>query len=78
MTEDQATELFIALKHINENLAEIAGSLSVIATEGLSPNDKVALAILNGMLADGDYSDAEKFVEGAREIGNSFMLGSDG
>jgi hypothetical protein len=78
MTEDQVTELLIVLKHINENLAEIAGNLSIIASEGLPQSDKVALSVLNGMLADGDYSDVEKIVDAAREVGNSFMLGSDG
>jgi hypothetical protein len=78
MTEDQATELLIVLKHINENLAEIAGSANLLAMEDMSMRDKVALSVLNGFLSDGDYNEAEKMVEAAREIGNVFMEGSDG
>ena len=78
MTEDQATELLIVLKHINENLAEIAGSIQIIATEDLSMRDKAALSALNGFLSDGDYSDAEKMVGAAREIGDFFMESSNG
>lgn len=78
MTKDQTTELLIVLNHINETLAEVASSLSIIASEGLSQSDKVALAILNGMLADGDYNDIERLVEASREVANDFMLGSDG
>jgi len=78
MTEDQTTELLIVLKRINENLAEIAGNTSIIATEGLSPRDKAALSILNGLLSDGDYNAAEKLVEVAREVADAFMEGSDG
>lgn len=78
MTEDQTTELLIVLKRINENLADIAGNTSIIATEGLSPRDKVALSILNGLLSDGDYNASEKLVEIAREVADAFMEGSDG
>jgi hypothetical protein len=78
MTEDQATELLIVLKHINENLAEIAGSVNLLAMEDMSMRDKVSLSVLNGFLSDGDYGNAEKMVEAAREIGNVFMENSDG
>lgn len=78
MTVDQATELLIVLKHINENLAEIAGSVQIIAHENLSMRDKAALAVLNGMLADGDYIDVEKLVAASREVADAFMLESDG
>jgi hypothetical protein len=78
MTEDQGTELIIILKQISENLAEIAGNLSIIASEGLSQSDKAALSVLNGMLADGDYTNVERLIDSARDIGNEFMLGSDG
>ena len=78
MTEDQATELLIVLKHINENLAEIAGSVNLLAMEDMSMRDKVSLSVLNGFLSDGDYGNAEKMVEADREIGNVFMENSDG
>jgi hypothetical protein len=78
MTEDQATELLIVLKHINENLAEIAGSVNLLAMEDMSMRDKVSLSVLNGFLSDGDYGNAEKMVEAARDIGNVFMEYSDG
>ena len=78
MTVDQATELLIVLKHINENLAEIVGSVQIIAQEDLSMRDKAALAALNGLLADGDYSSTDGIASAAREIGDAFMRESDG
>lgn len=78
MTEDQGTELIIILKQIAESLSEIAGNTNLLAMEDLSMRDKVALSVLNGFLSDGDYGNAEKMVEAAREIGNVFMENSDG
>ena len=78
MTEDQGTELIIILKQIAESLAEISGNIHLLAMEDMSIRDKVALSALNGFLADGDYNEAEKMVEAAREIGDVFMEGSNG
>jgi hypothetical protein len=74
----QFNQLISVLNTISENLAEISGNLSIIASEGLSQSDKAALSVLNGMLADGDYTNVEKLIDSARDIGNEFMLGSDG
>jgi len=78
MTEDKATELLIVLKQINENLAEIAGSVQIIAQEDLSMRDKAALAALNGLLGDGEYNSADGIAHIARKIGDAFMRESDG
>jgi hypothetical protein len=78
MTEDQGTELIIILKQIAESLAEIAGNTNLLAMEDLSMRDKAALAALNGLLADGDYSSTDGIASAAREIGDAFMRESDG
>lgn len=78
MTEDKATELLIVLKQIAESLAEIAGNTNLLAMEDLSMRDKAALAALNGLLADGDYSSTDGIASAAREIGDAFMRESDG
>ena len=79
MTEDQGTELIIILKQIAESLAEIAGSVQMIATDDLSFHDKVSLSVLNGLLSDGDVNvDSDKICEISREIADSFIGGSNG
>ena len=78
MTEDQGTELLIVLKQIAESLSEISGNIQMVAYENLTMRDKAALAALNGLLADGDYTNTDGVADAARHIGDAFMLRSDG